>query len=76
MKIACYTENIPSPGPGIDQWVTSKCEGRLTINAGFGFGELGHEVDIVGLCPQKNVFQKISNKPLENRIAFVKSWNE
>lgn len=30
-----------------DQWLTTRCEGRTAINAGFGFGLLGHEVDIV-----------------------------
>jgi len=46
MKIGCNAPAVSSIRN--DQWTTARCEARCMINAGFGFGLLGHSVDIIG----------------------------
>lgn len=46
MKIGVFAFGSISPNRD-DQWLSARGEGRGMINAGFGFGQMGHEVDIV-----------------------------
>lgn len=61
MKIGCFVAALRQNRD--DQWATTRCEGRCSINAGFGFGLLGHSVDIINMtfpAESKEVFPNVS----------------
>lgn len=66
MRIACFPSALSSNRN--DQWATCRCEGRAVVNMGFGFGEMGHNVDIVS-----DTFEAKSN--VYKNVSLIKSVN-
>lgn len=49
-----------------DQWAPARTEGRSAINCGFGFGLLGHQVDIMS-----NTFE---NKQVNENVRLINTY--
>lgn len=78
MKIGCFVAGCSRNRD--DQYTTCRSEGRVVINAGFGFALLGHEVDISNavLRDAKSIFPGVNLRSLwdtsvEYDVAYV--WN-
>lgn len=67
MKIGCLASNQYSNGN--NHWLTARCEGRMMINAGFGFAEMGHEVSIFAA--------EFDNQPnIWKNVSLYKYWDQ